>query len=212
MNSAFPRLYAILSADLLAGSEVSLAQNLAKAGVSLIQYRNKSATPRALYETSACIARALAGENVLFIVNDRPDIALLAGAGGVHLGQEDLTVESARAICGPAGDSNFWVGISTHSLDQVREAAATSADYIAIGPVFPTTTKQYPDPVVGLKLLRRARELTKKPLVAIGGITVAHAAEVFRAGADCIAVASDLICAPDPAARAAEYLTIAKDL
>jgi thiamine-phosphate pyrophosphorylase len=149
-------------------------------------------------------------------VNDRADIARLAGANGVHVGQDDLPVDDARAICKQitsrservASAEKFWVGISTHTLEQVRSAAATSADYIAIGPIFATTTKQNHEAIVGTSLIRQARQLTTKPLVAIGGITVATAEEVFRAGADCIAVARDLICAPDPASRIAEYLAI----
>jgi thiamine-phosphate pyrophosphorylase len=216
MKIVFPRLYAILSAELITTSEVMLAESLAEAGVALIQYRNKNATSRALFEASSRISQALAAphnENhrVRFILNDRPDVALLSGAAGVHVGQEDLPMEAARAICAPSGVSDFWVGVSTHNLEQVRAAAATSADYIAIGPIFATTTKKQPDPIVGTDFIRRARELTNKPLVAIGGIAVERVDEVFRAGADCIAVASDLICAPDPAARAREYLAIADE-
>jgi thiamine-phosphate pyrophosphorylase len=220
MNRSFPPLYAILSADLLLTSESGhveeFAGMLAKAGVGIIQYRNKYASPRALFEVSARISRALVGNSIRFIVNDRPDIARLAGADGVHVGQEDLSVEEARAVCQESipqragAAEKFWVGVSTHTLEQVREAAATSADYIAIGPIFATTTKQRHDAIVGTDFIRQARQLTTKPLVAIGGITVASAEEVFRAGADCIAVARDLICAPDPAARAAEYLAIAR--
>jgi thiamine-phosphate pyrophosphorylase len=216
MKIVFPRLYAILSADLITTSEVMLAESLAEAGVAFIQYRDKNATSRALFEASSRISHALAAphnENhrVRFILNDRPDVALLSGAAGVHVGQEDLPVEAARAICAPSGVSDFWVGVSTHNPEQVRAAAATSADYIAIGPIFATTTKKQPDPIVGTDFIRRARELTNKPLVAIGGITVERVDEVFRARADCIAVASDLICAPDPAARAREYLAIADE-
>jgi thiamine-phosphate pyrophosphorylase len=142
---------------------------------------------------------------VRFIVNDRADIALLANAGGVHVGQEDLGVEEARAICG----RDRWVGVSTHNFEQLAAADRTSADYIAFGPIFPTATKKNPDPVVGTEILRRARKLTTKPLVAIGGITLERAAEVYRAGADSLAIIRDLICAPDPGARAREYLEVA---
>ncbi len=142
---------------------------------------------------------------VRFIVNDRPDIALLSGAGGVHVGQEDLGVDEARAICGP----DRWVGISTHSLEQLAAADRTSADYIALGPIFPTATKKNPDPVVGTELLRKARQMTRKPLVAIGGITLERAAEVYRAGADSLAVIRDLVCDPNPGVRAREYLDVA---
>lgn len=140
------------------------------------------------------------------IINDRADIAALVGVGGVHVGQQDLSVEDARRICGP----DCWVGVSTHTLEQVREAAATSADYIAVGPIFPTSTKVNPDPVVGVDFVRRARELTRKPLVAIGGITAERAEEVYRAGADSLAVANDLLAAEAPARRAAEYLEAAR--
>jgi len=115
-------------------------------------------------------------------------------------------VEVARKICARP----LWVGVSTHNLDQLRAADATSADYIAVGPIFPTATKQNPDAVVGLDFLRSARNFTRKPLVAIGGITVKSAQEVFRAGADSVAVISDLGNAPDPALRAREYLEIAR--
>jgi thiamine-phosphate pyrophosphorylase len=226
MNPSFPPLYAILSADLLStpesGRAVEFAGMLANAGVGIIQYRNKHATSRELFEVSSWISHALAGKSIRFIVNDRPDIARLAGADGVHVGQEDLPVEEARAVCqqsiphraGAAkkfAGAKFWVGVSTHTLEQVREAAATSADYIAVGPIFATTTKDRPDAIVGTDFIRRARQLTNKPLVAIGGITISEAEEVFRAGADCVAVARDLIYAPDPAARAAEYLAVAKN-
>lgn len=148
---------------------------------------------------------ALSPRGVRVIVNDRPDIAVIVGAGGVHVGQEDLPVEEARKICRPP----LWVGVSTHNTEQLREAVRTSADYIAVGPIFPTATKENPDPVVGTKFLREARRMTSKPLVAIGGITLARAEDVFRAGADSVAVIGDLLSAPDPAARAREYLALA---
>src|SRR5579863_8132298 len=205
MNLVFPRLYAIIDPTLLTSSELALAEALAGSGVELIQYRNKTVSSRQFFETSRQLTSVLGPRLVRLIVNDRADIALLAGAGGVHVGQEDLGVEDARAICGP----NRWVGVSTHSLEQVAAADRTSADYIAFGPIFPTATKKNSDPVVGTELLRMARQMTKKPLVAIGGITLERAAEVYRAGADSLAVIRDLICAPDPGARAREYLGVA---
>jgi thiamine-phosphate pyrophosphorylase len=108
-------------------------------------------------------------------------------------------------VCG----AGRWVGVSTHTLEQLAAADRTSADYVAFGPIFHTATKKNPDPVVGTELLRQARAITKKPLVAIGGITLERAAEVYRAGADSLAVIRDLICAPDPAVRAREYLDVA---
>jgi len=205
MNLVFPRLYAIIDPTFLTISELALAEALAGSGVELIQYRNKTASSRQFFETSRQLSNALGPRGVRLIVNDRPDIALLARAGGVHVGQDDLGVEDARAICGP----DRWVGVSTHTLEQLAAAESTSADYVAFGPIFQTASKKNPDPVVGTELLRKARRMTKKPLVAIGGITLEHAAEVYRAGADSLAVIRDLICAPDPGVRAREYLEVA---
>jgi thiamine-phosphate pyrophosphorylase len=205
MNLVFPRLYAIIDPTLLAISELDLAEALAGSGVELIQYRNKTASSRQFFEISRQLSSVLGPRGIRFIVDDRADIAMLAGAGGVHVGQEDLGVEDARAICGP----DRWVGVSTHTLEQLAAADRTSADYIAFGPIFSTATKKNPDPVVGTELLRKARQMTKKPLVAIGGITLQRAAEVYRAGADSLAVIRDLICAPNPGVRAREYLAVA---
>ena len=205
MNLVFPRLYAIIDPTLLTNSELDLAETLAGSGVELIQYRNKTASSRQFFEISRQLSSSLSPRGIRLIVNDRPDIALLAGAGGVHVGQEDLSVEEARAICG----SDRWVGVSTHTLEQLAAADRTSADYIAFGPIFQTVTKKNPDPIVGTEILRKARQLTKKPLVAIGGITLERAAEVYRAGADSLAVIRDLICAPNPGVRAREYLDVA---
>ena len=205
MNLVFPRLYAIIDPTLLTSSELDLAETLAGSGVELIQYRSKTASSRQFFEISRQLSSCLSPRGVRLIVNDRPDIALLAGAGGVHVGQEDLSVEEARAICG----LDRWVGVSTHTLEQLAEADATSADYIAFGPIFQTVTKTNPDPIVGTDLLRKARQMTRKPLVAIGGITLERAAEVYRAGADSLAVIRDLICAQNPGVRAREYLDLA---
>jgi thiamine-phosphate pyrophosphorylase len=232
MNRNFPPLYAILSADLLSASSAEFAAvfavKLANAGVGIIQYRNKHAAAHTLLEISTKISVALAGTSARFIVNDRADIARLSGANGVHLGQDDLPVEDARAISqkiippsgradaaakfGVGAREDFWVGVSAHTPEQVRLAAATPADYIAIGPIFATTTKKNHEAIVGTDFIRAVRKLTTKPLVAIGGITTATADEVFRAGADCIAVARDLIRADNPAACAAEYLAIARNV
>ncbi len=205
MNLVFPRLYAIIDPTLLTISELELAEALAGSGVELVQYRSKTASSRQFFEVSRNLSSFFKSRGVRFVVNDRADIALLADAGGVHVGQDDLSVEDARAIVGPGR----WVGFSTHSLEQVAAADRTSADYIAFGPIFPTATKKNPDPVVGTGLLKQARRLTKKPLVAIGGITLERAAEVYRAGADSLAVIRDLIAAPNPAVRAREYLDVA---
>ncbi|MGA7853106.1 MAG: thiamine phosphate synthase [Candidatus Acidiferrales bacterium] len=206
----FPALYAILDAtpSLPPESTFSFAEKLAAAGVELIQLRAKNASTRHFHELSGALVSRFASHSVRVIVNDRPDIAAIAGAHGVHVGQEDLPVADARKICPPPQ----WVGVSTHNLEQLRAADLTSADYIAVGPIFPTATKENPDPVVGLEFLREARKITRKPLVAIGGITVQSASDVFRAGADSVAVIGDLANAPDPAQRAREYLAIAKQV
>jgi len=208
MKLVLPPLYAIIDATLVNTSQVALARDLAQSGVRLIQYRNKSDSSRRLLEVCSQLASALVPTGVCFIVNDRADVAVLAGASGVHVGQDDLGVEQARATCG----ASRMIGVSTHTLEQVTAADATSADYIAFGPVFPTTTKKNPDAVVGTELLRRVRQITAKPLVAIGGITLERAAEVFAAGADSLAVISDLVGAANPAARARQYLELATSL
>jgi thiamine-phosphate pyrophosphorylase len=218
----FPALYAILDASSATTIEstLSLAENLIRGGVQLMQLRAKQASSRRIYDLSRALLERLGSsiasasssvdskspECPRVIVNDRPDIAAMAGAAGVHVGQEDFPVEAARAIC----KCPLWVGVSTHTLSQLLVADGTSVDYIAVGPIFPTGTKQNPGPVVGLDFIRAARKLTRKPLVAIGGITVQSAAEVFRAGADSVAVVGDLSSAPDPAQRAGEYLAIAR--
>jgi thiamine-phosphate pyrophosphorylase len=200
-----------MDASLLKTSELSFAQMMAESGVELLQYRNKHATSRRLFEICSLLARPWprldqgATRPMRFIVNDRPDIAHLVGAGGVHVGQDDLAPEQARAIVGPQA----WVGVSTHTLEQVVAAAQTSADYVAFGPIFPTTTKEQPDPVVGLDLLAQARARTTKPLVAIGGITLDHAEDTYLAGADALAVSRDLMTASEPRARVQAFLQAA---
>jgi thiamine-phosphate pyrophosphorylase len=135
-------------------------------------------------------------------MNDRADLCILADFDGVHVGQDDLSPESVRRIIGP----DRWLGVSTHNPEQLLEADQTSADYLAIGPVFSTFSKDRPDPVVGLEGMRRTRQLTRKPLVAIGGITRANAASVIEAGADSVAVISDLL--RDPGKSAEEFFRI----
>jgi thiamine-phosphate pyrophosphorylase len=201
----FPPLYAILDPSLIPTPLIPFAENLAAASVQLMQLRDKRASGAKLFAQSRDLAAALLPRGVKFIINDRPDIAAIVGASGVHVGQDDLPPEDARRVVGAAS----WVGVSTHHLAQFREASATSADYIAVGPIFPTASKENPDPVVGLALLREVRRLTAKPIVAIGGITLESAEDVFRAGADSVAVIRDLLCTGDPAARAREFLAIA---
>lgn len=203
----FPPLYAIVDAALTT-APVEFALRLAQSGATLIQLRDKRSTALQIYAQARDTAQALLPLGVHFIVNDRADIAAMVRASGVHVGQEDLTVEDARGICQPPQ----WVGVSTHNLNQFREAALSSADYIAVGPIFPTVTKRNPGPVVGLALLREARQLTHKPLVAIGGINTSNAAAVFAAGADSVAVIGDIASASDPAERVRKFLSIAESV
>jgi thiamine-phosphate pyrophosphorylase len=202
MRLVLPKLYVILDAALLNNSPHDCAQELAAAGVRLMQYRDKSASARDLLQTSRELVSSLTSHGVSLVVNDRPDVAALAGAAGVHVGQEDLEPEQARAVVG----KEIWVGVSTHNLDQFRRAATTSADYIAVGPIFATTSKQNPDPVVGLEFIGQVRTLTDKPIVAIGGITLERAASVIAAGADSVAVIRDVVCAVKPGERARRFL------
>jgi thiamine-phosphate pyrophosphorylase len=196
-------MYAILDAACFpdAAGIFAAAEELAAAGCTLLQYRNKSGNARRILEEARELrARLRAG--VKLIMNDRADLCLAAQYDGLHVGQDDLSPEAARRIIGPAR----WLGVSTHNPEQLAEADQTSADYLAIGPVFATTSKANPDPVVGLEGIRRARELTRKPLVAIGGITRANARSVIEAGADAVAVISDLLL--DPGKSAEEFLRI----
>jgi thiamine-phosphate pyrophosphorylase len=180
------------------------AQELADAGVRLLQYRAKDVPALNMLNTCRKLAARMVPRQVSFIVNDRPDIAILAEATGVHVGQQDLDVEPARDLVG----KEKVVGISTHNLEQFRVAAKTSADYIAVGPIFATLSKANPDPVVGTEFIRRVRDLSDKPIVAIGGITLGNAASVIKAGADCVAVIGDILRAPDRGQRAKQYLEI----
>ncbi len=211
-----PRLYAIVDAAHFSSTESLLhyAGQLLAGGCTLLQYRNKNGNPRAMLEQARELRRACPTEparnftrevsdpQVRLIMNDRSDLCLAAEFDGVHVGQEDLWPESVRRILGP----ERWLGVSTHNPEQLREADLTSANYLAIGPVFSTSSKIKPDPVVGLEGVRRARQLTRKPLVAIGGITRANAASVIEAGADSVCVISDLLL--DPRKSAEEFFRV----
>ncbi|HKF25718.1 MAG TPA: thiamine phosphate synthase [Candidatus Acidoferrum sp.] len=198
----------ILDAALLPSDPVEFAKRLLDAGARLFQYRNKTAPGRELLQAAQALNVTVRQEGGSFLVNDRADIARLAGASGVHVGQDDLEVASARAIAGVAA----IVGVSTHNLAQFQAAAATDADYVAVGPIFETRSKPNPDPVVGLELIRRARQLTAKPIVAIGGITLERAASVIEAGADSVAVISDILASRNPANRVRQFLEILSPL
>jgi thiamine-phosphate pyrophosphorylase len=193
-----PRLYAIVDAACFstASELVGYINELVAGACALLQYRNKSGSARIMLEQGRELRRQI-GDSIRLIMNDRADVCLGADFDGVHVGQDDLSPESVRRIIGP----ERWLGVSTHNPEQLAEADKTSADYVAIGPVFATSSKDKPDPVVGLEGVRRARQLTRKPLVAIGGITRANAASVIEAGADSVAVISDLLREPRKSAE-----------
>ena len=197
MNS-WPRLYPILDASSFQDIEAlfSTAEELLAGGVTLLQYRNKSANAREMLEQARELKRRLGG-SVKLIMNDRADICLAAGFDGVHVGQKDLSPAGARKVIG----DRLCLGVSTHNAEQIMQADKTSADYIAIGPVFSTASKVNPDPIVGLEGIRKARALTRKPLVAIGGINRANCRSVIEAGADSVAVISDLMREPRKSAE-----------
>jgi len=204
----FARLYAILDAERLRGRRLEdVCRALLDAGVRLFQYRDKRGTSREMFEAVYALAPMIRERDGLFIVNDRADVALVANADGVHLGRDDLPVELARKVLKPGQ----YLGYSTHNPEQLRQADASAADYLACGPIFPTASKEAPDPTVGLDGLVRARQATSKPLVAIGGITVENARRVIDSGADSVAVISALLDAPDPGARAREFVSVLGD-
>jgi thiamine-phosphate pyrophosphorylase len=198
----FPRLYPILDEELLRLRGVSLgraAEDLKAAGVQLVQYRNKVSEPDSILRSAAVVWEIFDGSGCRLIMNDRADLAVLAGFAGVHVGQGDLSPEDARRVVG----EQRWVGVSTHNDDQVRVADKTCADYIAVGPVFATGTKVDAEAVIGLEGVRRARTLTKKPIVGIGGITRANARSVIEAGADSVALISGLVVEGEPVEKVA---------
>jgi thiamine-phosphate pyrophosphorylase len=200
---SLPRLYAIVDSSAHESTRdlVAFAKELVVGGCSLLQYRNKYGNPRMMLEQARELRRqSRAGApapHLRLIMNDRADLCLAADFDGVHVGQEDLSPEAVRGIIGP----ERWLGVSTHNQEQLREADLTSADYLALGPVFATSSKDKPDPIIGLEGVRRARALTRKPIVAIGGITRANAASVIEAGADSVAVISDLLREPRKSAE-----------
>ncbi|HEY9231875.1 MAG TPA: thiamine phosphate synthase [Blastocatellia bacterium] len=202
MTFTLPRLYAITDTCLSGLTHAEQVERLAAGGATLVQLRDKLASPRELYEAARAAVQVARTLGVRLIINDRLDIALAVDADGVHLGQDDLPPERARALLGP----QRLLGYSTHNLEQAVEADFTLVDYIAVGPVFQTTTKANPDPVIGLELIRELKPFLTHPLVAIGGISLETAPAVIAAGADSIAVIADLYATGDITAQARKYL------
>jgi thiamine-phosphate pyrophosphorylase len=197
-----PFLYPIVDMEALGDRALGPAvAALVAGGAKIVQFRAKGLADRRFLDLAAeALAAARAG-GAMLIVNDRPDVAVILGADGVHVGQDDLAPRQIRPLL-PAGT---LLGVSTHDVGQLERAAGEPVDYVAIGPVFPTRTKADPDPVVGLEMVRRARGLSARPLVAIGGITEARARAVVDAGADGVAVVSALLSQPDLAAAVRRF-------
>lgn len=205
-----PSLYAILDIDTLNARGLepqAVCDAWLTAGVRQIQLRAKAMPGGALLALATALQRRCHDAGAEFVVNDRADIALMAGADGVHLGQDDLSPAEIRRSLRAPRDLRV-IGLSTHNLDQLRAGLAQPATYFAIGPVFETGSKAHPDPVVGLDGVRAAAAVLAadgRPLVAIGGITLDRMASVLAAGASSVAIISDLLTA-SPGERAAEYL------
>jgi thiamine-phosphate pyrophosphorylase len=205
---AFPRLYVICDDDACAAAGWSLVDFAAaclEGGATLLQVRAKRLTGEKLLDATRAIVSSAAGFRARVVVNDRPDLALMAGAAGVHLGQDDVPAAEARAIVGP----DRLVGLSTHTAAQFEAALAEPISYVAIGPMFKTPTKDTGYEPVGLERLRAAGRRAHQrglPLVAIGGITLERAPAVLEAGATSVAVISDLLAGADPTSRVRQFV------
>jgi thiamine-phosphate pyrophosphorylase len=185
-----PRFYPILDAAVLASSGCIVdgaAEALLSAGARILQYRHKEPWTQREYDQAARLAALCQGSGVLFVINDRADFAHLLHAA-LHVGQDDLPPMAARRVVG-----DEVMGLSTHSRRQLENANEEPVEYLSLGPIFATSSKTKPDPVVGVEGLKKLRSLTRKPLVAIGGITLQNASEVLAAGADSVAVISGLL-------------------
>jgi thiamine-phosphate pyrophosphorylase len=208
--SSLPPLYPVVDVDLCGArglDPLALVAAVIHGGARLIQLRDKDPSSGARLARADAVAVLTRRAGVLLVINDRPDLARMCGAGGVHVGQEDLPVEEARRVAGPG----VLVGVSTHDETQLAAAIATSADYIAVGPIYGTATKDTGYTARGLDLVRRAAAIAGRPVVAIGGITLARAPEVVAAGAASVAVISDLLTSGDPAARVRAFLQCLSD-
>lgn len=189
-----PKIYPITDSRLTKLSHAEQVKRLIDGGAQLIQLREKHASPKDFYESSVEAMKIASTANVRIIINDRVDIALAVGAAGVHLGQNDLPPKFARKILG----ENAIVGFSTHNPEQILEATKLPVDYLAIGPVFATRTKENAEQPIGIETVKKAREaIGNFPLVAIGGITFENFREVLSAGANSVAIINDLLFEPE---------------
>lgn len=193
MFLSLPKLYPITDARLSGLSHAEQVARLLAGGASFIQLREKHASPRDFYQEAEAALRVARAGGARLIINDRVDVALALKADGVHLGQDDLPPAAARSLLG----QQAIIGYSTHTVAQALEAARLPVDYLAIGPIYATSSKDNPDPIVGLDGLRRVRQaIGALPLVAIGGINQQNAREVIVAGADSVALISALLASP----------------
>ncbi len=203
-GSPLSGLYVILDPSISADRTLlDVLTASAKAGAKLFQYRNKMASMKVAYAEALALRKIAHELGVLFIVNDRCDLALAVEADGVHLGQGDLPLQYARNVMGP----NKLIGLSTHNTEQVAAAATVGPDYLGFGPIFTPGSKLDHDPVVGIEGLRAVRRLTALPIFAIGGIGLSHVEEVVRAGANGIAVISAILKAPDIQHTVSEFVS-----
>lgn len=194
MSFSLPKLYPITDISITKLSHLEQVKRLVAGGAEMIQLRDKYSSPKDFYESTLAVMNFAKGKNVKIIINDRVDIALAVKADGVHLGQDDFPISNARQILG----NQAIIGFSTHSIDQAIDAAKLPLDYIAIGPVFTTSTKENPDKVVGLEGLKAVKNaIGDFPLVAIGGIDFDKSREVLDSGADSLAIISGLLQNPD---------------
>jgi thiamine-phosphate pyrophosphorylase len=185
-----PKLYAITDIQLSGLQHADQVARLAAGGARLIQLRDKTSTPRDFHRDAADALKLAREWGVKIIINDRVDIALALAADGVHLGQEDMPPAAARRLLGP----NAIIGLSTHNVQQALDALNEPVDYLALGPIFPTRSKERPDPVTGLEGLQKVRaQINNKPLVAIGGIGPSNAKSVLQSGADSVAMIGALL-------------------
>jgi thiamine-phosphate diphosphorylase len=200
-----PFLYPIIELSRAgAGGVVAAVARVAAAGARIVQLRVKEGSDGAFLGLAQEAVAAAHAHGAALVVNDRADLALLAGADGVHVGQTDLSPKDVRRVVG----AGALVGLSTHTLEQARAACREEIDYLAVGPVFATGSKAHAAPLVGTDLVRKVRPLTALPLVAIGGITVERAADVVRAGADGLAVISGLWATGDPGEGVRRFLEV----
>ena len=188
-----PRVYVLTDVRLTGFSHAEQVELLSLGGATFVQLREKHMSPLEFYEQAKAAVAVAERRGVQLVINDRVDVAIAAGAHGVHLGQDDLPPAAARKLLGPSA----VIGFSTHNVAQALEASKLPVDYLAIGPIFATTTKSDTSPVLGLEGLRAVRKVIGYfPLVAIGGITHENARNVIEAGADSVAVISAVLSDP----------------